>query len=333
MIMFRTELNPPRSDNRIAVSDRIFAIGSCFADAMANRMAGFKLSTLSNPAGVLYGPTAIHRVLDMAVRDSGPSENGYIDGEVVFHYDFHSELAATTRGALRDELQGVLHKCHNALKDTRWLVITYGTAWEYRRRDNGDSVANCHKQPGTTFSRHLLSAEDIVSSFHKLLSSLRRLNPHLKVIMTISPVRHLRDTFEGNAVSKSMLRIACDRIVSTHDDVFYFPAYELMMDDLRDYRFYKPDMIHPNEVAEDYIWEKFSGVWFDDQLLAFIRSWRSIQQALQHRPFHPETRAHLKFLQSTLERIEAWSGYVDVDAERGQIRQQLEQLSMTGNTR
>lgn len=331
--MFRTELNIPRSDIRIAVSDRILTIGSCFADAMANRMAAFKLDTINNPAGILYSPTAIHRFLDLAVFNAGPSEQGYIDGEIVYHYDFHSALSSTSRGGLGEQLWSAISKSHEALKCAGWLVVTYGTAWEYRRRDNGESVANCHKQPGTLFSRHLLSAEEIVTSFHKVVTNLRQVNPALKVILTISPVRHIKDTFEGNSVSKSMLRVACDRIITAHHNVFYFPAYEIMMDDLRDYRFYEPDMIHPSEVAEDYIWQKFSSSWFDDDLLAFIRSWKSIQQALQHRPFNPETRAHIKFLQATLERIEEWSGYVNVDAERGQLRQQLEQLGVAGNTR
>jgi hypothetical protein len=161
--------------------------------------------------------------------------------------------------------------------------------------------------------------DDVVYSFYRLKAVLKTFNRDLKVIMTISPVRHTKDTLEGNSVSKATLRLACDRIVQAHPDVYYFPAYEIMMDDLRDYRFYKADMIHPTEVAEDYIWEKFTGTWFSDDLMTFIKAWKDIRQALQHRAFHASSDAHQRFLKATLRKIEEWAHLVDVEEERKNI--------------
>ncbi len=189
----------------------------------------------------------------------------------------------------------MLHSRHAGLQESDWLIITYGTSWVYRHKDNGSIVANCHKQPASWFMKELLNVDEIVSSFEQLMAALKVFNPDLKVILTISPVRYTKDTLEGNSVSKSVLRVACENILRAQPDVYYFPAFEIMMDDLRDYRFYKADMIHPSEVAEDYIWEKFAASWFDDQLLAFVSSWKQILQALQHRAFHPDPKRTSSF--------------------------------------
>lgn len=323
MSEFRTILNTPRSAPRMAISDRIFTIGSCFSDAIGERLATYKLDTYANRMGVLYNPLSIHRVLQMAIHEGTPDELSFVSGERTFHYDFHSSLHASSKTSLQETLSRAVRDCRQHLQRASWLIITYGTAWVYQRKDTGEVVANCHKQPASMFTKRLLTTSEIESSFSDLAHSLKTFNPSLKLILTVSPVRHLRDSIEGNTVSKSVVRIACDNVVRQHANVSYFPAYEIMMDDLRDYRFYKADMIHPNEVAEDYIWEKFTGAWFDDRLSDFIGAWKGILQALQHRPFHPDTSAHRTFLKSTLQRIDTWSGYVDVEEERKQILQQL----------
>ena len=320
---FRTSLSTPRSSIRMAISDRIFTIGSCFSDAIGERMATYKMETYVNPAGILYNPASIHRVLDLAILGGPPSEGNYTPGEITFHFDFHSSLFATSKTVLQHTLQQMIGDCRTYLQKSNWLVITYGTAWVYRRGDSGEVIANCHKQPAAGFVKTLLSVGEIETSFRNLYRTLLDFNPDLKIILTISPVRHIKDTLEGNSVSKSVLRVACENIAREHSAAFYFPAYEIMMDDLRDYRFYKADMIHPSDVAEEYIWEKFAGTWFDDHLMAFINSWKGILQALQHRPFHQHTEAHRQFLKATLQRITAWSAYVNTDAERQRILEQL----------
>jgi hypothetical protein len=320
---FRTSFPTTRSNVRMAISDRIFTIGSCFSDAIGERMAAYKMETYANPTGILYNPVSIHRVLNLAILDAPPSEQNYTPGEITFHFDFHSSLFATSKTALQHTLRQVIADCKVYLLKANWLVITYGTAWVYQRVDNGEIVANCHKQPASGFVKTLLSVEEIENSFRALYSTLLDVNPELKIILTISPVRHIKDTLEGNSVSKSVLRVACENITREYSRAYYFPSYEIMMDDLRDYRFYKADMIHPSEVAEEYIWEKFTGTWFDDPLIAFINSWKGILQALQHRPFHQHSEAHRQFLKTTLERISAWSAFVNTEAERERILEQL----------
>lgn len=326
MSEFRTELKEVPSGLRMGISDRIFTIGSCFSDAIGKRMAESKLEAFVNPAGVLYSPAAIHRLLDLALSRGEPDPDQYCQGERFFHYDFHSSLAAESQEALSRKLMELIVQCGDQLDRSTWLIITYGTAWVYRRRDNGEIVANCHKQPSSKFDRSLLSPDDVVASFKAMYERLQASHPALQIILTVSPVRHVKDTLEGNSLSKSVLRVACDNVVRLFPNVSYFPAYEIMMDDLRDYRFYKSDMIHPSDVAEEYLWEKFGYRWFDESLLAFIQSWKSILQALRHRPFHPGTKAHRRFLENTLKRVADCSGFANVEAERQALLEQLAQL-------
>lgn len=324
---FRTVLNIAPPPVRIALSDRFFTIGSCFADVMGRRMATCKVQGAVSPVGTVYNPVSIHRTLELAATETLPSDSNYVPGEVVRHYDFHSSLSAESDDDLSLVLYDLLKNCRDTLRKTNWLIITYGTAWVYTRRDTGAIVANCHKQPAATFLKSLLSPADIEASFRRLPSLLRALRPGLKIILTISPVRHIRDTLEGNSVSKSVLRVACNNMAKEHPGVFYFPAYEIMMDDLRDYRFYQADMIHPNDVAEEYIWDKFASTWFDDRLQQFVVAWKGIMQALQHRPFHPDSEAHRQFLRATRQKIQVWSDVVDVRPELEAIDKQLMSIS------
>lgn len=321
---FRTVLDPSRSSTRMAISDGIFTIGSCFSDAIGAHMAACKMTVAINPAGVIYNPVSIHQVLETMILNKPPAADGFTEGELVSHFDYHSSFSRASRHDVDALLRRTISSGHDALMKTDWLLITYGTAMIYTRNDNYRVVANCHKLPASRFTKSMLTPAAVEESFSALLKAARRVNPNLKVIMTISPVRHLKDTIEGNSVSKSILRVACNNITNAHQDVFYFPAFEIMMDDLRDYRFYAPDMIHPNAVATDYIFGKFGKVWFDDQLISFVDSWKSILQALQHRPFHPHSAAHREFVNATLKRLESWSHLVDVSAETSALHQQFQ---------
>lgn len=307
----------------MAISDRIMTIGSCFSDAIGERLSAFNIHTAVNPAGILYNPLSIHKVLEYIIRNKMPADDSYVDGEITFNFDFHSSLGAPDRSALQHQISAVLSTAREALRNASWLVLTYGTAWVYNRRDTGEVVANCHKVPQSAFTRTLLTTAHIEASFRQLHDALRIFNPTIRIITTISPVRHVKDTLEGNAVSKSILRVATDCFTRKYHDVSYFPAYEIMMDDLRDYRFYKPDMIHPNEVAEDYIWERFAYTYFDDELRDFIAEWKGVLKALSHRPFHPGSAGHIAFLKATLAKIERLSAFVDVETERNLVKTQL----------
>jgi len=324
MKKFRTELKVTSSPSLIHLESGIFTQGSCFADAIGHRMASHKLKACVNPFGVIYNPESIHKALTYSIFNEPLPEHTYLrNQELHLNYDFHSEFATLEKDALVGRLMNTIGSTHYALKDSDWLLLTYGTAWVYQRKETGEIVANCHKLPSGMFTKSLLPTEVIVSSFTHLLKHLKRFNPQIKVILTVSPVRHLKDTHELNSVSKSVLRVACHQIVSQHAGVEYFPAYEMMMDDLRDYRFYKADMLHPTVEAEDYIWEKFMERYFSPELRDFVHQWQTILSAIRHRPFYPQTAKHQQFLRETLKKLEELRSSVPVEEEIALVKQQI----------
>jgi hypothetical protein len=205
------------------------------------------------------------------------------------------------------------------IPQTSNLILTFGTSFIYKLLNPQVYVANCHKMPKNLFEKELLSVKDICRGFAVLYRELKEINPNLRIILTVSPVRHTKDGMAENQVSKSILRAACHYLTTDYEDVEYFPSYEIMMDDLRDYRFYKPDMIHPNEVAEQYIFEKFSETYFDENLKDFIKKWQPIQKALAHRPFDEKSESHQKFLKKLLKDLQEISTLVNVEKEISEI--------------
>jgi hypothetical protein len=308
----------------MGISDRILTIGSCFADIMGSRLRSAKVTTLANPFGNLYNPYSIFKAIQYAIANELPTANTFLQHQDVFlNYDFHSELSSLRQDKLLSQLTEIIGTSHNFIKNAQWLILTFGTAWVYTQKDTGEVVANCHKQPKALFTKSLMTQKQIMSSFDSFYHDLRQLNPAIKIILTVSPVRHLNDTLELNSVSKSVLRTSCYTIVQENPEITYFPAYEILLDDLRDYRFYKPDMIHPNIVAEDYIWSSFTTSYFDPSLLDFLHTWRNIQNALAHKPFHPTSIAHQAFLKELLATLEGFRGMVNVEEEITQIKAQL----------
>ncbi len=246
MTHFRTSILPTQSLHQLGIKMPVLTLGSCFADAMGSRLKAYKISTLANPFGVVYNPHSIHKLLKLAVYNALIPESTFVQNREVFlNYDFHSEFSFLTQSALKTQLQAIVESTHNFLKSTQWLIITYGTTWVYQRNDTGEIVANCHKLPAKQFTKSLLTQNKIIESFEEMHQQLKVFNPEIKIILTVSPVRHIKDTLELNSVSKSILRLACHTLSTSIKDIMYFPAYEIMMDDLRDYRFYKADMLRP----------------------------------------------------------------------------------------
>ncbi|HEY8938059.1 MAG TPA: GSCFA domain-containing protein [Cyclobacteriaceae bacterium] len=298
-------------------------LGSCFADGIGQRLEKNKFSVLPNPFGTIYNPHSIHKLLHYAIADKIPPEYTYLkQGEVFLNYDFHSEFSALSQAELVKKIEASINTTHAFLKNTSYLILTYGTSWIYERRDISEVVANCHKKPAAEFTKSLLTQKKIIESFQDVYTALTAFNPSLKIILTVSPVRHIKDTLELNSVSKSVLRMACHTISTTYTDVEYFPAYEIMLDDLRDYRFYKADMIHPTEEAVNYIWDAFIETYASEDLKNFLKQWKEIQTAMAHKPFHPSTAAHQKFLHDLLKKLELLSTKVDVKSEINLIQNQ-----------
>ena len=324
MTDFRTDVRVSPAANSIDLNSKILTTGSCFADAIGDRLAASKFQSLINPFGVTYNPHSIHKTLRYTIHNAPLPNHTYLkNGEVCLNYDFHSRHSSLIQAELSYQLSNTIGATHYFLKDTDWLLITYGTSWVYERVDTGEIVANCHKMPAAIFNKLLMGEAQIVESFGTLYHELKTFNQKIRIILTVSPVRHIKDTLELNAVSKAMLRVACHRIVEKFNDTEYFPAYEMMMDDLRDYRFYKSDMLHPTRDAEDYIWKKFVEKYFDVQTKKIVEQWESISRSLSHKPFHPASTAHQQFLKDTLKKLEGLKGKINIDEEIKHVKSQI----------
>ncbi len=314
--MFRTPIKTRTSDYKIEHDKKILSIGSCFAAMMGERLSENKFNSETNPFGVIFNPISIFKLLHHAIDRSSPGDESYIENNGIwYNYDLHSELSHSGREALKSEVESKINKLNDYLKTTDYLIITLGTAYVYELNGSGGIVANCHKLPATNFTKRLLEVSEIVSSFDTLIMNIAKINSKIKVILTVSPVRHVKDTLELNAVSKSVLRLAAHEVSERFSNVDYFPSYEIMMDDLRDYRFYKADMLHPNEVAEKYIWEQFMSTYFSEKTVSVIAKWQKIKQAIDHRPFHRDSLSHKKFLIDTLKKLKALNEKMNLSEE------------------
>jgi len=318
---FRTELTPKISPSSIGLKDKIFTIGSCFSDEIGHLLAENKFTVYKNPFGTVYNPISIHELLILSLNKILPAADTYSENdEIHFNYNFHSSFSSLTKSELEAKVQNSIVESNLFLKNTNRVIITYGTAFTYQLNSNKMVVANCHKMPSGNFEKRLLTETEIIESFGNFYSALKSINPSARIILTVSPVRHLKDTLELNSVSKSILRIACHSITNQFPDVEYFPAYEILLDDLRDYRFYKSDRLHPTEEAVEYIWEKFAGAYFDSTTKEFISDWQKLRNDLLHRPFHPPSEKHQKFLSQILSRLENLQSTIDVQKEIQELK-------------
>lgn len=311
---FRTSFEITESKEKISLSNQVFTIGSCFSEVIGNQILENKINVSANPFGTLFNPLSIFKILSPTYTQA--DERLFVQSqERWFHYDFPAKFSGNSQDDVRQTINSTIQAEQSKIKNTDFLIITFGTAFIYQLKESPVYVGNCHKMPASLFEKSLLSVKDICKKFAVLHQELQVQNPNLKIILTVSPVRHTREGMPENQVSKSILRAACHYLVSDYENVSYFPSYEIMLDDLRDYRFYKPDMIHPNEVAEQYIFEKFSKTYFDQELQNFLPIWARISKSLAHRPFNTKTESHQKFLQNLLSQLQEIGNKVDVTAE------------------
>ncbi|MBD2754505.1 GSCFA domain-containing protein [Spirosoma validum] len=326
-MQFHTELSPESLPYSLGLESRIVTIGSCFAEVIGQRLIDNKLNVLNNPFGTIFNPVSIAKLLTMAIQGISPDENRYVERDGIwFHYDFHSSLWADNQDELRDKLLACLIQTGDEIRKADFLFLTLGSAIVYRHNETGKVVANCHKIPGTLFEKYLYQIDHIRDDLTRLFKLLHKANPKLKLVLTVSPVRHTRDTLPLNSVSKSTLRVIAHELTIWNNWVAYFPAYELMMDDLRDYRFYEADMIHPNSQAHDYIFGKFAESAFDPELRGFMADWAQVSKSLTHRPLYGDnTSAHLQFLTKLLAQLETIAKRIDVSAELADVRRRLNQ--------
>ncbi|MBF9220043.1 GSCFA domain-containing protein [Hymenobacter ruricola] len=326
--MFRTELPIAPATDQLSRTARVLTVGSCFADSIGSRLLANKVEALVNPFGTVFQPLALARLLRAAAGEEVDWQQHVVEARGRWQsYDLHGSIGAESPVELLQHIQELVRRTGEFLRSADVVLLTLGTAWAYRLRETGELVNNCHKQPADLFVRELLTPDEIINALAETHAYLRRINPKLRFVLTVSPVRHLKDTLPLNAVSKSVLRVATHIVSDLLPGVAYFPAYELLVDDLRDYRFYAADMLHPSEVAEDYIWEKFARTYFDAEFGRFRKEWAGVQQSLGHRPLHAGAPEHRQFLESTLHKLEQLSlRRVEVSDELQTVRTQLAAL-------
>ena len=314
--MFNLSLDLPSSEKSISLQDHVYLVGSCFSDEIGVKLGTNKFNTLQNPFGTIYNPISIFKTL---TGDLDPLN--IIESQGVFyHWDCHGKLSALSKSVLTESVKSIMETSSQYLDNATHLVITLGTSHVYEYKKNGQVVANCHKVNGSDFSKRLLTADEIQLAFSDLYE---RLNPNLNIIFTVSPVRHIRDGLVENNLSKAILLQAVHEIVDGHKNIEYFPAYEIMIDELRDYRYYGEDMVHPSDQAVDYIWKKFTNVYFDADTKQFVNDWSKITQALNHKPFQAKSKQHQDFLSNIVDKVKALEGKVDVSKELATIQNQL----------
>lgn len=296
----------------IQYGDQILLTGSCFTEHIGNALAELKFDMLQNPNGILFGPDAVCKsLLSYKEKKLYTEEDLFLLNEVWYSWDHHSRYAHTKREEALKLINDSQLQAHEYLKSANWLVITLGSAFSYALTEEADlasallnsKVANCHRAPASWFRKEMLETNAIFEMLNHCLGEIRQLNPALQIIFTISPVRHIRDGVVENNRSKARLIEAVHQIVSTVENTYYFPAYELVIDVLRDYRFFDIDLVHPNYAATSFVLEKFTETCMAEESRLLMKEIRQIVNARKHRPLQPETNAHRQFLKNSLEKV------------------------------
>jgi len=281
-------------------------LGSCFAENIGQRLENLKFKIDRNPFGILYHPISIFNGLERLLDNENFTENELFAHHGLWHsFAHHGGFSKIEKTATLNGIQQRFTETQTALQNTNQLLLTFGTAYVFEYKKTGKIVANCHKLPNQDFNRRCLTIEEITNTFIPFLQQLKKQNPPFQTIATISPIRHIRDGLIENQKSKAILRVALTEICETLDFVHYFPSYEILMDDLRDYRFYEVDMIHPSQVAMDYIWEHFQEAFFDQKTRELNGKVEKIRMAMQHRPLNPKSEEYRQFLRQQLKKVEA----------------------------
>lgn len=316
---FRTEISLRPYRATIGYENRILSLGSCFADEMARRLAAAKFRIEANPSGVLFNPLSIAEAVESyAAAAAVGREELHTDGERWFHYGFHGDFAAPTPDEALRRMNAARQRGAEALRAADRVMITFGTAWVYEYE--GRTVANCHRQPAAQFVRRRLAVDEIVSRYEELLAGPLA---GRRILLTVSPVRHLGDGLEGNAASKATLRLAAELLTERRPEVEYFPAYEILTDDLRDYRFYADDLVHPARQAVEYVWERVVEGVLTERARQLLPRVEAIAAAAAHRPRDPRSAAHRALCREQLGRIAALPE-VDFTAEEEYFRRSIE---------
>lgn len=299
---FSLDFSLPAYPVRLSYREPVLLVGSCFAEHIGACLQQHRFDVITNPNGIVFNP------ISMATQiASYLSEKKYEEADLFHHnglwhsWHHHGSFAGMEVNDTLALINDARLAASAQLKHAGWVMLTFGSAWVYERKETGEVVANCHKVPSQHFNKRLLSVEEIVSAYDELLK--QEIFADKKVMISISPVRYVRDGMIENNLGKAVLLQAAHALVQQHENVFYFPAYEIVIDELRDYRFFDKDLVHPNTLAIEYVWERFAAGAMDEQTQAFVKEVGVLHSALQHRPLHPGTDAYAKFKEQTAARL------------------------------
>ena len=304
MTDFRTIVNVEKQSIKINHNTPILMIGSCFSENIGEKLLKLKFHIDLNPFGIIYNPASIASCLKILIENKRFEERDLFFYEGLWHsFMHHSAFSSSNSEEALNKINNRISYSSEMLKKANYLILTFGTSWIYYHKPKQMIVANCHKIPSQEFERKLLNINEIVDLYIELTKLIRAINPQIKIIYTVSPVRHLKDTAHGNQISKAILLLAIEELCKQNIG-FYFPAYEILLDELRDYRFYDTDMTHPSSVAIDYIFEKFEEAFFTEETKKINNQITNILKAAQHNFFNPETPQSIEHKRKTIEKIE-----------------------------
>jgi len=301
---FRTPVQIPPAGDRIGYRTPVLMLGSCFTLNIGRRMQEYKFPVCLNPFGVLYNPLSILSGLQLLLNPRTFTPGDLIHHQGLWHSFFHhSSFSSPEREQCLKTINREMKQAASFLKKARFLFISWGTARVYRYKKTGQIVSNCHKLPHREFDHFLLTPEEIAAAWNGMLATLNSRFPEMAVVFTVSPIRHWKDGAHGNQVSKSALHWALHLIMQKNPGIYYFPSYEIMMDELRDYRFYEEDMLHLSHTSISFIWERFAETYIDKEAIEIMSQVEKIITACRHRPIHPESKEYRAFVQNTLKQL------------------------------
>jgi len=297
---FSTPVVIPAANKLINHHDSLLILGSCFAENIGEKLTSHKFNANVNPFGIIYNPVSIAKSLNHIFN-----EYNFKEDDLLFFNDkwlslqHHGSFSNSNQTVCLNNINNSIKSVHSQLKQATYLFITFGSAWVYEHEKHG-LVANCHKIPATQFSKRLLKVDEIVAAYKTLINTIKSINPTIHIVFTVSPVRHTKDGLWENNLSKAVLHLSIKELIENFDNCTYFPAYEIVMDELRDYRFFNDDLVHPTHLAVNYVWEKFAMSYFSKETIALMGNIQKIKQAATHKPFDFNSEKHQQFIKNQL---------------------------------
>jgi hypothetical protein len=316
---FTSPVTIPKSDFSISHQHPILLLGSCFTESIGQKLLDNKFDVTINPNGIIYNPISVLNTLNRITTNQLYSEKELHQfNNKWISFNHHGDFSSFDKTDCLDKINTSITNAHFQIKNVKTLIITFGSAWVYEYKDKG-IVANCHKIPNKEFKKRLLSVKEIINAFGDVFKNTTSINPNINIIFTVSPVRHINDGLHENNLSKSVLHLAINNIVKQNDYCSYFPSYELIIDELRDYRFFKDDLIHPTEMAVNYVWKKFSNCFFNEETKSLISEIQKIKAAANHKPFNFESNKHQQFIKNQIQNIDELTSkhpFLDFEKEK-----------------